>query len=234
MPIAILSPHLDDAVLSAWFALRSGHDPVVVNVFDGIPPRGTLSRWDRVTGAADSGERMRERLEEDRRALALAGRPSVSLGFLEAEYRTGPPPDELLDALARATAAVDELWAPAGIGGHADHVAVRDWALAAAAAGGRVRLYAELPYCVVNGWPAWVTGAEPHPYCLPELSWERFLPGDGALLTPAAHALDPDEVRLKQRAVDEYRTQVFALDRGPSRLLRIPEVIGHEASWLVG
>jgi LmbE family N-acetylglucosaminyl deacetylase len=232
---AILSPHLDDAVLSAWWALRSTPDTVVVNVFDGAPAPGMLSRWDRITGSDDSSVRMQERHEEDRRALAIAERPSVSLGLLEVEYReTADARAELEEALAGATDGAEEVWAPAGIGAHPDHVAVRDWALDAAGRGRRVRLYAELPYCVRHGWPAWVTGTDPHPYLRPELWWERFMPADGALLAATAHALDPDEVRLKLAAIDEYRTQVFALDGGPTRVLRVPEVIAHEASWRAG
>ena len=33
----VLSPHLDDAVLSAWHVLRSGGDVCVVTVFAGLP-----------------------------------------------------------------------------------------------------------------------------------------------------------------------------------------------------
>ena len=43
--------------------------------------------WDRYTGATNSLERVRERIEEDRRALALAGRTAVYLDLLDAQYR---------------------------------------------------------------------------------------------------------------------------------------------------
>jgi LmbE family N-acetylglucosaminyl deacetylase len=232
MSVAVLSPHLDDAVLSAWTALRDGGGAAVVNVFDGVPPEGTLARWDRVTGAADSSARMRERLEEDRAALALAGVPSVSLGLLEVEYRAGPlDADRLGDALAGAVHGAAEVWAPAGIGGHADHVAVRDWALAQE--GLAVRLYADLPYAARHGWPAWVTGAEPEPHFIHDLWWERHLPA-GVELTPAAHPLANGDAELKLRALTEYRSQIYALDAGPVGVLRNPAVIGHEVSWAVG
>ena len=231
--IAVLSPHLDDAVLSAWTALRGAEPAVVVNVFDGVPPAGTLSGWDRITGATDSSERMRERLEEDRRGLAVAGSASASLGLLEDQYRDGRPQDpaELGDALAAATADAGELWAPAGIGGHGDHVAVRDWALGPAARGRRVRLYADIPYAVRHGWPAWVTDADPDPYFSHDLWWERFMPGDGVVLEAAAHSLSGEEVRLKLRALAEYRTQLAGVDSSPLTLVTHPLVIGHEVSW---
>jgi LmbE family N-acetylglucosaminyl deacetylase len=233
MSVAILSPHLDDAVVSAWSALRSD-GALVVNVFDGAPPAGTLERWDRVTGASDSRVRMGERLEEDREALALAGRESTSLGLLEAQYRDGPPDAAALDAGLRAALAeagdVDELWAPAGIGEHADHVAVRDWALAA---GPRVFLYADLPYAIRHGWPAWVTGEEPQAYFSQDEWWAAALPA-GVELTPRAHELPEEEVELKLRALAAYRTQIEGIDGGTQRLLRNPKVIRYEVSWTVG
>jgi LmbE family N-acetylglucosaminyl deacetylase len=232
LTVAVLSPHLDDAVLSAWSALRGPEPAAVVNVFDGIPPAGTLSRWDRVTGASDSAERMRERHEEDRAALAIAGCPSTSLGLLEAEYRDRPVDGaELGRALAAAVGDAAEVWAPAGIGAHPDHLLVRDWALAEA--GAPVRLYADLPYAVRQGWPAWVTGSEPDPHLDVEAWWQRFMPA-GADLAPRVRALDGGEVETKLRAIASYRTQLPGLDHGPLRLLHHPLVIGHEVSWAIG
>jgi LmbE family N-acetylglucosaminyl deacetylase len=233
--VAILSPHLDDAVLSAWAALRGDGDALVVNVFDGVPPAGTLSRWDRVTRAADSSDRMRERLAEDRAALGVARARAASLGLLENEYRDGAGPDaaRLATGLAEAVAGRPEVWAPAAIGGHPDHVAVRDWALGLAGRGGaRVHLYADLPYAARHGWPDWVTGGEQPRYYSHDDWWERHLPA-GVRLAPEAHRLPEAEVELKLRALDAYRTQVYALDAGPIRMLRHPEVIGYEVSWAV-
>ena len=234
MTAAVLSPHLDDAVLSAWSALRSDDDVVVVNVFDGVPAAGTLGRWDRVTGATDSSERMHERLQEDRRALELAGCRAVSLGLLEVEYRAGPPdPDELVRALARATGDAEVIWAPAGIGGHADHILVRDWALAEVMRGRALRLYADLPYAARHGWPAWVVGDDPYPYFSHEAAWERFMPGDGVVLAPDAHRLSEREAELKLRAIREYTTQFHGISGGPVGPLGHPQAIGHEVSWSV-
>lgn len=69
----ILSPHLDDAVLSCWRVLEAHRSVRVVNVFTGSPPEGSPAPWwDRLTGATDPVRRMAERRAEDRRALALA------------------------------------------------------------------------------------------------------------------------------------------------------------------
>ena len=48
----ILSPHLDDAVLSLWHRLAAAEPVEVVNVLAGIPgPEGGSRWWDRLTGA---------------------------------------------------------------------------------------------------------------------------------------------------------------------------------------
>ena len=67
----MLSPHLDDAVLSAWSVLTEARDVVVVNVFAGVPEARPVPRWDRLAGADDCRSHMKARLAEDRAALAL-------------------------------------------------------------------------------------------------------------------------------------------------------------------
>ncbi len=89
----ILSPHFDDAVLSCWHLLASADEVLVVNVFAGEPPAGTLGWWDRLAGATDSAAAVRTRIEEDRQALALAGRTAVNLPFLDSQYRQRRPGD---------------------------------------------------------------------------------------------------------------------------------------------
>src|SRR5205807_10094736 len=81
----VVSTHLDDAVLSCWSVLDAPGDVVVVTVFTGGPPPGTLTEWDRDSGAADSAERMIQRVEEDRAALRVAGREPVHVGLLEGQ-----------------------------------------------------------------------------------------------------------------------------------------------------
>jgi LmbE family N-acetylglucosaminyl deacetylase len=232
MSVALLSPHLDDAVLSAWSVLRRPGEVRVVNVCAGVPPPGPPPRWDLLTGATDPSERMRERLAEDRTALARAGREGVNLDFLDEHYRTGPlDPDVLLGALDDAVGGADELWAPAGIGGHSDHVQVREAALALRAAGGPpVTLYAELPYVTRHGWPEWVSGRRVGGHLALD-AWTRgFLP-EGTPVPGDRHVLPRLEARRKLRAVRDYRTQWRALD-SPGRSVTHRRVIRYEASFV--
>ncbi len=154
----ILSPHFDDAVLSCWHVLAGSGEVLVVNVFAGEPAPGTLGWWDRSAGASDSVAVVRTRIEEDRRALALAGRAAVNLPFLDGQYRQeGEAPEEILRALRGVLPAGARLYAPAGLGDcHPDHLAVRAAALALHGEGAEVRLYADLPHATLGGWPRWV------------------------------------------------------------------------------
>src|SRR4051794_4514624 len=106
-PVVVLSPHPDDAVLSCWSVLVSASDVRVANVFTGSPAPGSLGPWDELVRAADSTSLMEQRIDEDRRALALAGRSPVNLGFLDNQHRgrARPPSNAELDAALRAAVA---------------------------------------------------------------------------------------------------------------------------------
>src|SRR3954454_669794 len=122
-PVVVLSPHLDDAVLGCWSVLTGPDDVLVVNVFDGVPPAGSVTLWELITGCADSAEAMHERRREDAAALALAGRTAGGLGLRNQQSRETPPSAApLAAALSPAAPAASAVYAPAGIGGHADHV----------------------------------------------------------------------------------------------------------------
>jgi LmbE family N-acetylglucosaminyl deacetylase len=184
-----------------------------------------------LTGATDRAERVRERIEEDREALARAGcGDALALGLLDEQYRTEPVDAAgLREAIESALPVVSELWAPAGIGGHADHRLVRDAALAIARDSGvPLTLYADLPYAARHGWPGWVrrrrSGLDVDAW------WESFLPIEPHL-EPRAHRLPRAERRRKLRALGAYRTQIEPL--GVGRLTR-REVIGYEVSFSAG
>ena len=236
MSLVVLSPHLDDAVLSCWHVLAGSEAVTVVNVFTGSPAPGTLPpRWDRLTGAHDPVARMRRRREEDRRALGLAGRAPVNLGLLDAQYgRDESPARPLLRRLQRWRDPATVLYAPAALGRHPDHEVVRDVALDLARAGWRVVLYADLPHGIRHGWPAWVAG-------LPEPAgsdvsgeWSGVLEGAGLpldQLSPRVWPLTESARRRKLRALEEYRTQRAALDGLAFAPLADARALAFEVSW---
>ena len=93
VPLVVLSPHLDDAVLScgALMVHAAKRTPVtVVTLFtEGGPPPYTLSarRYLRQVGAEDAESLYHQRRTEDRAALDSMGITWVHAGLTEAQYR---------------------------------------------------------------------------------------------------------------------------------------------------
>jgi hypothetical protein len=165
----VVSPHLDDAILSCA-ALVGRAEPIdVLTVFAGEPQPPRRGWWDEETGFSDSAESVPARLAEDRAAFAGTPHRLSYLGLLENQYLDGPRGEE--DA-ATIRAAVDRWCAahpggtvaiPAGAGGrggrlgrvlelvgaagdprpHGDHLYVRDALVGVDAA---LLLYEEVPY----------------------------------------------------------------------------------------
>ena len=237
--IAVLSPHLDDAVLSCWHLLESDADLTIVNVFTGSPPPGTPAPWwDRLTGAADPVERMRERRDEDRRALALAGRSAVAIDLLEAQYRRETLPlATIVERLRAAVPPAALVYAPAAMMRHPDHELVRSAALELGRTGTRLALYADLPHAIEHGWPEWVTGdPDSRRGVAVDTAWAEVLAGAGLSverLVPRVRPLDAAARQRKLRAIAAYETQRAALDVLSFVPLGDPRALAWEVSWLV-
>jgi LmbE family N-acetylglucosaminyl deacetylase len=153
--VLVVSPHLDDAVLSIGGLLAvvdaTGGAATVVTIFAGPAPPGAPSafvaelheRW------ALGEEPVVGRRAEDGRALALLGADAVHLDFADAVYRRAPDgtpryPDwpavgggglrdeddlvaDVARAIGRVVAVRQPAWvlAPLACGGHVDHLAAR-------------------------------------------------------------------------------------------------------------
>lgn len=126
--LLVVSPHLDDAVLSCgcWLASRPG--AAVVTVFAGRPrPAGVLTPWDAACGFTAGDDVVGRRREEDRAALALLHARPVWLDFLDAQYARLPDRNDLRAGLAATIAhdAPTTVAFPLGLF-HSDHVRVSD------------------------------------------------------------------------------------------------------------
>jgi hypothetical protein len=232
----ILSPHFDDAVLSCWDILAGAVEVLVVNVFAGEPPAGTLGWWDRLAGASDSAAAVRTRVEEDREALALAGRASVNLPFLDSQYRQGDQaPGEIVEALRGVLVAGARIYAPASLGDHhRDHTAVRAAALALRAEGANVVLYADLPHATVDGWPRWVLGGSSSGADPAAERWAAELETTGIpveRMVATAHRLPAEDHAGKLEAVLTYGSQTAPLQKVCGRSLDDPRLLGFEVEW---
>jgi LmbE family N-acetylglucosaminyl deacetylase len=235
----VVSPHLDDAVLSAAVQLMRPGARLVTACTASPPAGAALGVWDRLTGATDAGQRLRDRLVEDDAALAVLGvTGTVRLDWPDDQHvpaRTRELPAQLVDRLRAELTGAAEVWVPAAIGHHPDHVAVRDAALTVADPQAAIHHYADVPYSVRYGWPPSVTGGEPaSPYVDVEfwLAEELADAGlDAADLTRTVHLLDADQQRRKVAAMSCYATQIPALDIGDMLAAGDPAVLAFELSW---
>jgi hypothetical protein len=117
-----------------------------------------------------------------------------------------------------------------------DHVLVRRLALAASRNGVPVSLYADVPYAVAFGWPAWVTGAAAPDRLDLDAFWQRLareVPAIANLRDAEVARLPAAESQRKLAAMRAYRTQFAALDGGSIGLLQNPLIHGFEVFWTV-
>ena len=132
MPL-VISPHLDDAVLSCghWLATHPGS--LVLTLFAGAPrdPSRRLG-WDEQCGFASAGEAIAARRREDAQALALLEARPRWLDFTDSQYGESASPDTLAAALREAIAEArpDTVLYPMGLF-HSDHRLAHDAAVAA-------------------------------------------------------------------------------------------------------
>lgn len=243
--VAVVSPHLDDAVLSAWLVLTGNRRTRVISCFAGVPQPSVQGSWDQRTGLS-SAAAVAVRRAEDVSALALAQSEAVHLDLLDEQYRGGrdAPRAELARLLREHLVGADEVWLPAGLGGHADHIAARDAALSATTAAQRVRVYADLPYAGQPAWPVDVTGAprDVAVQCLLAVlgrparaqAWRSAL-DHGGIRTELARRhivkLTTSQFKEKVTAVRRYRSQMAALRCGPRHPLRERRLFAYEVHW---
>jgi len=234
-PELMLSPHWDDSVLDCWSLLVSERELNVVNVFGGIPQRTDAGPWEAVLGASDPAERARGRMAEDTAALARTGRTPLNLPLLGSGYRHQAPHHVSLDELDRALAtevpSASRVYVPAGIGAHRDHRLTRRYGRMLLRYGMPVTLYADLPYCVLHGWPSWVDGREPAPNRDVDAYWQPFLAGVPELVSlrsAEVERLDERMAKAKCEAIESYEN---SLSYGFRRMLADPTLHSFEVRW---
>jgi LmbE family N-acetylglucosaminyl deacetylase len=225
LDLLVISPHLDDAVLSCGGRLAAttagGGTARVVTVFAGDEPAAPVHPlaarlreiWQLPEGAVVAARRA-----EDEAACALVGAGTEHWEFAEALYRSSadgaalyptipalygepaPDDDDLRRELAARIAALPparRILAPLAVGGHVDHRLVRG---AAEAAGRDPAFYEEFPY---SEWKWFAV--------------DRAL-GRRRDWAPEAIALDAGLLERKREAILAYRSQIPALFRTGGRL----------------
>lgn len=187
--ILLISPHLDDAVLSCGARIAAltatGVTVAIVTVFTSAGENATQERL----------RLYKARKQDDIKAAALLGAETIHLGYTDAPFRNSryhnfntllfhhrlPEEERLLvqDIAARLAKLVrdqqpDSVYFPLGTGGHIDHHIVYESSLllpGTAVTG----YYEELPYALLEGWSsirlahiqAVPVGNEPMPFIRP-------------------------------------------------------------------
>jgi LmbE family N-acetylglucosaminyl deacetylase len=150
-----LSPHLDDAVLSAggliYEQTRSGIPVEIWTFMCGYPPAAELSQFAELQhfmwGFSSAEETTRSRREEDKNAAAVVGAEVMLFDLLDCIYRRGadgewlyneisvPPhpedanlPNQIAEAISARLKQDDVLVCQLSVGSHIDHVIVRQGA----------------------------------------------------------------------------------------------------------
>lgn len=226
----IISPHLDDAVLSCWHAITSGAEPaVVVTLFAGPPGAAEVGHWDRISGVTDATEQMALRRGEDEAALQACGALSIHCDFVDDQYRRWNRPRRALVARIRElTKDADEVWVPAGIGGHPDHVLAAETALAATVGRRRV-MYADLPYAARRS-------AGLYPGSLSLTARQKM---QAAVLrspyvparAPTPYRLTAEQQKAKRASLECYESQLAALAVAHNDWWENHDLFALEWSW---
>ena len=156
----VVSPHLDDAVLSCALLLAANRRSCIATVFAGGPPAvSPLSPWDKAARYFRDGvDGLGVRRGEDVSAAAMVNATAVHLGYWCRQYRNekyayhGLPDDDLPASIAdelqrRADQLPGEAWLiPLGLG-HADHRITTDACLILAERSTHdFYVYEDLPY----------------------------------------------------------------------------------------
>ena len=165
-----LSPHLDDAVLSAggliYDQTQAGDAVEIWTFMCGYPPEGEFSpiaeKLHRQWGFSSAEESVRQRRIEDENAAAILGATTHHFDFLDCVYRRGsngewlyseiavPPhkadnklPAQIAETISARMNPDDVLVCQLAVGSHVDHVLVRQ---AAELLGKPLRYDIDVPY----------------------------------------------------------------------------------------
>jgi len=147
-----ISPHLDDAVLSAggliYEQTRAGMEVEIWTFMCGFPPNGELSPFAQILhykwGISATAEVITARRVEDVNAASIVGAKAIHFDYFDCIYRRGkngnwlysdvfvPPHEDEVDLPARIAESIstrlkpdDRLVCQLALGSHLDHVLVR-------------------------------------------------------------------------------------------------------------
>jgi LmbE family N-acetylglucosaminyl deacetylase len=216
--VVVVSPHLDDAVLSCGQLLAKHPGSLVLTVFAGWPRRPTLGSWDRDCGFHEGDDVIGARRAEDIAACRQLAAVTRWLDFVDDQYGEPSSVAKIAATLDMEVAATkpDAVFIPLGLFHHDHervHIACR-------------RLVGSFPnrvYAYEDALYRNIDDAVDH-----RIAELRVL----GLHPHRAHPSVEPQCRVKQRAISCYRSQVRALtSRDPHRL---EDAVAPERYWKLG
>lgn len=198
----VISPHFDDAALSAGQTILGLRGVTVATVCTATPPDpDMLTSYDAHCGFASASEAVTERELEDRQAMRVLGVGNVErLGLVDSQYGVTLPRDDLVRAMIDVVNRYD----PSGLIGpvgalHPDHIIVTE---------------AILDIIPEIGVPAWLWADLPNVMAEPGSLKDAIARVRSRNFTMTETRLPPGPMERKRGAVRSYRSQLWAL-RGP-------------------
>ncbi len=216
-----ISPHLDDAVLSAGGLIhdqiRAGNQVEIWTILCGVPPTEELSPFAQVLhfqwGIPKVEDLIRSRRAEDEKACQLVGAKPVYFDYLDCIYRRGknddwlysyifvPPHEDEADLPARIAESIsarleptDQLVCQLGLGSHVDHIVVRR---AVELIQRPLLYYVDIPYLFKTP--------------------EEFSPNTAGMKANA-HAVSEAGLGAWQEAIAAYESQISSLFESPEHM----------------
>lgn len=131
--VLLVSPHFDDAILSAGQFMAERPDTVVVTVFGGIPDQADklTTPYDEKCGFSNALDAVSVRIRENDEATALLNASKHDLDFPDGQYGIYVSQEQITMVLQRIVDGgnYEGIYAPLGLG-HPDHVKVSNAVLA--------------------------------------------------------------------------------------------------------
>ncbi len=153
MNVVVVSPHLDDGVLSLGATInklaRQGENVRLVTVFAGNPDNdGPPSPWDAHRGTQTAAEVVATRRAEDACAADVLGIEAAWLPFDDDQHLTARDPDAIWEALEPQLVGADRIYVPGWPLEHYDHRYTTMLTIARLRSSAALWGYCESPYAL--------------------------------------------------------------------------------------
>lgn len=222
----ILSPHFDDAILSAWTAI-SPEDTCIITICGGVPDKNIkVSSSDKKCGFKTAYEAAIERKNEDREVCSILNISYHHMDEFDYPYNNKKDEERIEEGLRGYINNGDEVYAPIGIGNHPDHIMTRNVIIS---------LYQKIQFNLYL--------YADYPYAAEEKALSDDYDWNKAILSAAAQGIKMYEVKTRFIAQDDllekievlkqYKSQIDILRGHYSKLLDCPGILEKESIWRV-